>query len=130
MMVKGGTVRASFLAALMVTVAVTVTVTDLGGPVGAGAAELGRIDFPITGAEPARRHFLRGMLAMHSFWYEEARDEFQQATKADPRCAMGYWGEALTYYHPVWDQENLVGSRAAMAKIPGEAKLSAREQGL
>jgi tetratricopeptide (TPR) repeat protein len=127
MTVKDGTIGTSFRIALAVIVTVT---SQLAGPRGAGAAELGHIDFPVTGSGTARRHFVRGMLAMHSFWYEEARDEFQQATRADPRCAMGYWGEALTYYHPVWDQENLVGSRAAIAKIPVEGKLTTREQEL
>jgi tetratricopeptide (TPR) repeat protein len=70
------------------------------------------------------------MLALHSFWYEEARDEFQAATKVEPAFAMGYWGEALTYYHPVWNQEDLAGARAAMEKIRAESKLTAREQAL
>ena len=90
---------------------------------------LGRIEFPVTGSDAARQHFLRGMLAMHSFWYDEARDEFQASTRAAPSFAMGYWGEALTYYHPVWGQENLVGSRAAMAKLPPNATLTERERG-
>jgi tetratricopeptide (TPR) repeat protein len=92
---------------------------------------LGHIELPLAGAsEPARQHFLRGMLALHSFWYDEARDEFQAATRAEPSFAMGYWGEALTYYHPVWTEENLVGSRAAMARIPAAARLSERDEGL
>ena len=97
----------------------------------AGASPgLGRIHFPVTASEAARGHFIRGMLALHSFWYEEARDEFQAATKVEPAFAMGCWGEALTYYHPVWQQEDLVGSRAAMAKIRAESKLTTREQAL
>jgi len=92
--------------------------------------ELGRIDFAVTGTPPARQHFVRGVLAMHSFWYEEARDEFQAATRFEPTFAMGYWGEALTYFHPVWSQENLVGERAALARIPAGARLTAREEGL
>jgi len=90
---------------------------------------LGRIEFPTTGPKIAQQHFLRGMLAMHSFWYDEALDEFRAATKVAPSFAMGYWGEALTYYHPVWESENLVASRAAMAKIPANAPLSDRERG-
>ncbi|MDB4966274.1 MAG: uncharacterized protein JWN44_1963 [Myxococcales bacterium] len=92
-------------------------------------ASLGRIEFPVTGSEESRRHFLRGMLAMHSFWYEEARDEFRAATATSPTFAMGYWGEALTHYHPVWGGEDLAASRAVMAKLPTEAKLTEREQG-
>jgi tetratricopeptide (TPR) repeat protein len=97
-------------------------------PVVAVASPLGSIDFPVTGPEEARTHFLRGMLAMHSFWYEEAREEFQASTRASPGFAMGYWGEALTHYHPIWTEEDLAASRAAMAKVPAEAKLSERER--
>jgi tetratricopeptide (TPR) repeat protein len=89
---------------------------------------LGRIEFPVTAPATAREHFLRGMLAMHSFWYDEALDQFQAATKAAPAFAMGYWGAALTYYHPVWSQENLVASRAIMAKLPADAVLTDRER--
>src|SRR3954452_24719726 len=100
-------------------------------PASAHAAEpslLGHIDFPTTGPKNAQQHFVRGMLAMHSFWFDEARAEFGAATTAAPSFAMGYWGEALTYYHPVWSDENLVGSRAAMAKIPANASLTPRER--
>lgn len=93
------------------------------------AGSLGRIDFPVSGPATARQHFVRGMMAMHSFWYEEARDEFRAATAAAPAFAMGYWGEALTYYHPVWRQEDLAASRAVMAKLPPTAEASPRERG-
>src|ERR1051325_5252762 len=78
---------------------------------------LGRVDFPVSGPRNARAHFVRGMLALHSFWYEEARDEFREATRVAPEFAMGYWGEALTYFHPVWAQEDVIASRAALERI-------------
>jgi hypothetical protein len=68
------------------------------------------------------------MLALHSFWYEEAADEFRAATAAAPGFAMGYWGEALTYYHPVWIQEDLAASGAAMAHLPSALRVDARER--
>lgn len=92
-------------------------------------ATLGSIDFPVTGPPAARRHFLRGMLALHSFWYEEAVDEFRAATAAAPDFAMGYWGEALTHYHPVWSEEDLAAARAALAKLPHALSVTAREAG-
>ena len=92
------------------------------------SVRLGRIDFPVTGPEAARQHFVRGMLALHSFWYDEAHDEFLAATQAAPAFAMGYWGDALSYYHPVGSQENLVASRAIMAQLPPNAPLTERER--
>src|SRR5690349_10211666 len=55
-------------------------------------AQLGRVEFPTSGSEKAQAHFLRGVAALHSFWYEEAFDEFREATKIEPDFAMGYWG--------------------------------------
>ena len=49
---------------------------------------MGKIDFPTTGTAPARAHFVRGVLALHSFFYEEALDEFR-ATGS--RCFLAYW---------------------------------------
>src|SRR5438309_1411977 len=77
-------------------------------------APLGRAEFPVTGGAEAKRHFARGLLALHSFWYEEARDEFRAAQKAQPDFAMGYWGEALTYFHPVWSQEDVAAEKKAL----------------
>jgi tetratricopeptide (TPR) repeat protein len=91
-------------------------------------SNLGSIDFPVTGPPVARGHFLRGMLALHSFWYEEAADEFRAATAAAPDFAMGYWGEALTHYHPVWSEEDVLAARTVLAKLPHAPALSAREE--
>ncbi|HWQ34622.1 MAG TPA: hypothetical protein VNQ79_17355 [Blastocatellia bacterium] len=67
-------------------------------------SQLGRIEFPTSGSAEAQQHFLRGVAAMHSFWYEEVLEAFRAATKADPTFAMGYWDEAMTYNHPIWQQ--------------------------
>jgi tetratricopeptide (TPR) repeat protein len=67
-------------------------------------------------------------LALHSFWYDEARDEFQAATKAAPEFAMGYWGEALTHYHFVWEQEDVVKAKAALDKLPAALNVTQREK--
>src|SRR4051794_18988523 len=88
------------------------------GPNPTGPVGLGRINFPVSGPQRAKVHFVRGMLALHSFWYEEARDEFREATRAAPDFGMGYWGEALTYFHPVWAEEDVAASRAALQRIP------------
>src|ERR1041384_7201052 len=68
-------------------------------------AQLGRVEFPTSGSKEAQAHFLRGLAALHSFWYEEALDAFRESTKVDPDFMMGYWGEAMTYNHPLWRSE-------------------------
>jgi tetratricopeptide (TPR) repeat protein len=91
-------------------------------------AQLGRVAFPNSGAPQAQESFLKGMAALHSFWYEEALEYFQAATKADPDFAMGYWGEAMTYNHPLWAQQEAEPARKALAKIKDTSKLTPRER--
>lgn len=81
------------------------------------AAELGRVDFPTSGSPAAREPFLRGVAALHSFWYEEAADAFREAQKADPGFAMAYWGEAMTYNHPIWYEQDRDAARAVLARL-------------
>ena len=73
-------------------------------PARAQQSQLGRVVFPTSGSEKAQQHFLRGVAALHSFWYEEALDAFREATKADPDFMMGYWGEAMAHNHPLWSE--------------------------
>jgi tetratricopeptide (TPR) repeat protein len=37
------------------------------------------------------------MRYQHSFWYRESRAIFEEALKADPSCAIAYWGIGLSY---------------------------------
>src|SRR5215218_7160848 len=68
--------------------------------------------------EPAARPELeRGVALLHSFFYEEARLTFRAAAQKDSRCATAWWGEAMTYYHPLWapptPEETAAGTAAA-----------------
>lgn len=78
---------------------------------------LGRIAFPTSGSATAQEAFLRGVLWLHSFEYGDARQAFQQAQSAEPGFAMAYWGEAMTYNHPIWLQENLSAARSALERL-------------
>src|SRR5580765_2318846 len=69
-------------------------------------SKLGKVTFPTSGSENAQTHFLRGLAALHSFWFEEALDEFRESTKIEPDFAMGYWGEAMAYNHPLWAEQD------------------------
>ena len=78
---------------------------------------LGRISFPTSGSPAAQPAFIRGVLLLHSFEYDEAIDAFRQAQKVDPGFAMAYWGEALAYNQPLWLNENLDKARAAFDRL-------------
>ncbi len=79
---------------------------------------LGRISFPTTTNSPeAQQAFIDGMLLLHLFEYPYARDEFLKAQALDPEFVMAYWGEAMTYNHPIWDRQDLQAGRAALLKL-------------
>ncbi len=83
----------------------------------AQTASLGQIVFPTSGAPAAQPKFLRGVLLLHSFEYEDAREAFLEAEKLDSRFALAYWGEAMTYNHPLWRQQNREAGRTALARL-------------
>lgn len=79
--------------------------------------DLGSIDFPNSGPPAAQEPFLRGVLFLHSFEYEDARDAFLEAQTIAPRFALAYWGEAMTHNHPLWAQQDQEAALAALAKL-------------
>src|SRR6185369_15170854 len=64
--------------------------------------KLGRVNFVTSCNKAAQQQFNRAVALLHSFWYDEAAKGFLEATKSDPKCGMGYWGIAMSLYHPVW----------------------------
>ena len=66
------------------------------------AEALGRVVFPVSCIPEAQTRFERAVALLHSFWYERAADTFREAVVADTACAMGYWGQAMSLFHPLW----------------------------
>jgi tetratricopeptide (TPR) repeat protein len=61
----------------------------------------GTVHFETSCNEAAQRRFDRGMRYQHSFWYQSSKEIFEDALKADPECAIAYWGIALSLlYNP------------------------------
>jgi tetratricopeptide (TPR) repeat protein len=90
---------------------------------------LGDVAFPTSAkSAQAQQHFLRGLAALHSFWYPVALAEFRRATAIEPDFMMGYWGEAMAHNHPIWgDLQETDAARKVTAKIEVTAKLTDRE---
>ena len=57
------------------------------------------------------------MLLLHSFEYDDAADEFRQAQKLEPWFAMAYWGEAMTFNHPLWMEQDRDAARHALERL-------------
>ena len=90
--------------------------------------KLGVIDFPNSGNAAAQEPFLRGVLLLHNFEYDDAAVAFQAAQKADPGFALAYWGEALSHYRPVWGRDYLDKGRSALKKGANASSATPRER--
>jgi Tfp pilus assembly protein PilF len=64
--------------------------------------QLGRVNFETSCNEVAQRRFDRAMRYQHSYWYRQAAEIFEEVLKADPSCAIAYWGIALG----LWDNQH------------------------
>jgi len=87
------------------------------GVLSAQAPRLGTIDFPTSGAAAAQAPFIRGVLLLHSFEYDDAAQAFREAQGLDPGFALAYWGEAMTLTHPLWNEQNLNAARAVLWRL-------------
>jgi tetratricopeptide (TPR) repeat protein len=105
----------------LIVVAVVSTVT-------AQDSQLGKVDFPTSGSEKAQAHFLRGLAALHSFWYQEALEAFRESTRIEPDFMMGYWGEAMAHNHSLWSEQDTAAARDVIKKLADTPKLTARER--
>jgi tetratricopeptide (TPR) repeat protein len=96
----------------------------------AQGSRLGSVRFPTSARSPeAQAHFLRGVAALHSFWYPVALEEFRTATRVEPDFALGYWGEAMAHNHPVWgDPQDTEAARQVLARMPATPASTPREQ--
>jgi hypothetical protein len=63
---------------------------------------LGTVDFPVSCSAAAQGEFNHAVALLHHMTYPEAREGFQRTAAIDPRCAMAYWGVAMTLFQPLW----------------------------
>jgi tetratricopeptide (TPR) repeat protein len=84
---------------------------------GVSAQELGNITFPTSGSAAAQPEFIEGVKDLHSFEFDEAAEAFHHAQQLDPNFALAYWGEAMSYNHPLWAQQDLPAARKALERL-------------
>ena len=119
------------ISALFALVALTV-----GGPAHTQFENVGTIDFPTSATEEAQQHFLRGVAILHSFGWKQAIEQFRAAQAIEPDFALAYWGESLSYNHPLQTEANAESPREALARLGATAEErlakapTARERGL
>ena len=93
--------------------------------------KLGLVHFETSCTPDAAAAFDQGMLYQHSFWYRASQREFNKALKADPGCAIAYWGIALSLLwnpHTAPPAQNLADGAAALAKAREVGARTERER--
>ncbi|MGZ4875394.1 MAG: hypothetical protein ACXV5R_09515, partial [Candidatus Angelobacter sp.] len=92
---------------------------------------LGKVSFPNSCSSAAQPTLLKGIAQLHSFQYAAAQSAFAEVSQADPRCAMAYWGFAMSSYRPLWDgadEKALDKGRHFLAQIQKDWPISKRER--
>jgi tetratricopeptide (TPR) repeat protein len=92
------------------------------------SGRLGRVNFPVSCTPQARRQFNLAVAWLHSFEYEEAEKVFTEVTVTDPRCGMGYWGIAMSNYHPIWVPPNAAELKKGWEAVEKARSVGARTQ--
>ena len=69
-------------------------------PAAAKASE--EVNFTTSCGPAVQPTFKHAVWTLHSFWYPEALKGFTAVTEAEPGCAMGYWGIAMSHWYPLW----------------------------
>jgi tetratricopeptide (TPR) repeat protein len=96
------------------------------GQHGHGSEGVGKAHMDISCVPAVHTQFDRALALLHNFWYARALSLFQEIQQADPDCAMAYWGAAMTFNHPLWDQPSPDDEKAAWAFV--QKGLAAKSQ--
>ena len=114
-------VRAGLVTLGMLLCAARVSAQHGHGSEGVGTAHMETSCLPAVQAK-----FDRALALLHNFWYARALSMFEEIQQADPACGMAYWGAAMTFNHPFWDQPTREDLTAAWAHV--QKGLAAKSQ--
>ena len=90
----------------------------------AAASGVGTVSFETSCTPAVKDDFNHAVAELHSFWFPEARTGFEGVLKADPGCAVAYWGIALTHWGNPFaglrSPQAIAAGKAAIEKGPGD----------
>jgi hypothetical protein len=66
--------------------------------------KFGTVSFPTSCTPGVQQSFERGVAMLYSFEYDESESQFKDISAQDPKCAMAYWGQAMSLYHQLWNR--------------------------
>ncbi len=78
------------------------------------STQLGELGHTFSMSDEVKPFFDKGLLLLHSFEYEDAREEFEKAKEIDPNELMTYWGLAMTHYKALWGLQDVDAGREIM----------------
>jgi len=81
------------------------------------ASKLGKVNFPVSCEPPVQSQFRTAVAMLHSFWFEKASDTFAAVAEQDPKCAIAYWGIAMTHWHEIWEAPGPADLKAGLAAV-------------
>jgi tetratricopeptide (TPR) repeat protein len=97
------------------------------------AEQVGTVDFQTSCAPAVKTDMNRAVALLHSFWFPEARADFESILKKDPACAMAHWGIALTHWGNPFGglrtPQTIATGKAAIEKAQATGSPSRREKG-
>ena len=71
----------------------------------------------IPAAPVQRDAYARGLNLLHNFEYDSAAQAFRAEQQADPGNVMAFWGEAMTFNHPLWAYQDASAARAVLLRL-------------
>ncbi len=86
---------------------------------------LGVVNITVSGNKEALPSFEKGLLLLHSFEYTDAKEAFTEAQETDPEMAMAYWGEAMTYNHSLWSEQDYDDAVSALERLKNQKNIKA-----
>jgi tetratricopeptide (TPR) repeat protein len=89
-------------------------------------AKLGSVSFSTSCSPSAQKPFDLGVTLLHSYWYEEAKKQFEDVAAKDPACAMAYWGQAMTVHRPAYSQPSEQDLKRGRELVQKAKSLSAK----
>jgi tetratricopeptide (TPR) repeat protein len=99
----------------------------------AAGSNVGTVSFDTSCTPAVKDDFNHAVAELHSFWFPEARAGFEGVLKADPACAIAYWGIALTYWGNPFaglrSPQAIASGKAAIEKGQSTGSPTPREKG-
>lgn len=88
--------------------------------------QLGKVSFPTSCSPAVQESFERGVAFLHSFQYEAAEKRFSRVAQQDPKCAMAFWGVAMSFYHLIWERPDAESLKKGWAQVEKAEALGAK----